>query len=93
MSCKYALALYEMICLRTNLDRCMETIDLQKFRKLVRVPADSYERGDNLMRFVIRPALLEVNGLSDTGVDIQLVRSHSRADHGGNALLVEKDRR
>ena len=60
-----------MICLRANLDRCVETIDLQKFRKLVGVPPDAYERGDNLMHFVIRPALMEVNGLSDIGVDIK----------------------
>lgn len=73
MSSKYAIAVYEMICLRANLDRCVETIDLQKFRKLVGVPPDAYERGDNLMRFVIRPALTEVNGLSDIGVDIELV--------------------
>ncbi len=79
MSSKYAIALYEMICLRANLDRCVETIDLVKFRKLVGVPPDAYERGDNFMRFVIRPAMLEVNGLSDIGVDIQMVRRHTRA--------------
>jgi replication initiator protein len=60
-----------MICLRNNLDRSVETIDLQEFRKLVGVPPDAYERGDNLMHFVIRPALMEVNGLSDIGVDIK----------------------
>lgn len=79
MSSKYAIALYEMICLRANLDRCVETIDIHKFRKLVGVPPDAYERGDNLMRFVIRPALLEVNGLSDIGVQIEFVRKHARA--------------
>ena len=79
MSSKYAVALYEMICLRAKLDRCTERIDLQKFRRLVGVPPEAYERGDNLMRFVIRPALLEVNGLSDLGADIGLIRAHSRA--------------
>ena len=79
LSSKYAIALYEMICLRANLDRYVETIDLQKFRKLVGVPPEAYDRVDNLMWFVIRPALMEVNGLSDIGVDIQLVRRHCRA--------------
>jgi hypothetical protein len=79
MSSKYAIALYEMICLRANLDRSVETIDLQRFRRLLGVPPEAYERGDNLMRFVIRPALLEVNGLSDISVDIRLDRCHSRA--------------
>ncbi|HTF65880.1 MAG TPA: replication initiation protein [Edaphobacter sp.] len=79
MSSKNAVALYEMVCLRANLARSIEKIDLQKFRRLVGVPPNVYERCDNLMRFVIRPAILEVNVLSDIGVDIHLVRSHSRA--------------
>ena len=79
MSSKYAIALYEMICLRANLDRSVETIDLHKFRGLVGVPPDAYDRGDNLMCFVIRPALLEVNELSEIAVDINLNRRHSRA--------------
>ena len=79
MASKYAIALYEMICLRTNLDRCIETIPIKKFRELVGVPPDAYERGDNFMRFVIKPALLEINGLSDMGVRIELIRKHVRA--------------
>ncbi len=79
MSSKYAIALYEMICLRTNLDRCVETIPIRRFRELLGVPPDAYERGDNFMRFVLGPALLEVNGLSDMGVQAELVRRHSRA--------------
>jgi hypothetical protein len=79
MGSKYAIALYEMICLRTNLDRCVETIEIRKFRELLGVPPGAYERGDNFMRFVIEPALLEVNGLSDMGVQVQLVRRHMKA--------------
>ena len=70
ISSKYAIALYEMICLRTNLDRCVEIIPSRRFRELLGVPPDAYERGDNFMRFVIKPALLEVNGLSDLGVQV-----------------------
>ena len=79
MSSKYAIALYEMVCLRTNLDRCLETIPITKFRELIGVPPGTYERGDNFMRFVIKPALLEINGLSDMGVQLELVRKHARA--------------
>jgi hypothetical protein len=43
------------------------------------VSPEAYERGDNLMRFVIQPALMEVNGLSDIDVDIDFVRRHCRA--------------
>jgi hypothetical protein len=38
------------------------------------VPPGAYDRGNDFARFVIQPALLEVNGLSDMGVDLTLVR-------------------
>lgn len=79
MSSKYAIALYEMICLRANMDRCVETIEIEKFRELLGVPPGAYDRTDNFMRFVIKPAVLEVNGLSDMGVRIEMVRKHPRA--------------
>ena len=79
MTSKYAIALYEMICLRANLDNCLETIDLHRFRDLMGVPPGAYERVDNFVRNVIMPATLEVNGLSDTGVRIDLVRKSPRA--------------
>lgn len=79
MTSKYAIALYEMVCLRANLDRCVETIDMGKFRELLGVPPGAYDRADNFMRNVIAPAVLEVNGLSDTGVEIEMVRKHPRA--------------
>jgi Initiator Rep protein, WH2/Initiator Replication protein, WH1 len=79
MTSKYAIALYEMVCLRANLDRCVETIDIAKFRELLGVPPGAYDRADNFMRNVIAPAVLEVNGLSDIGVEIEMVRKHPRA--------------
>jgi hypothetical protein len=79
MTSKYSIALYEMICLRANLDNCVETIDMTRFRELLGVPPGAYDRTDNFMRFVIMPATLEVNGLSDTGVRIEMVRKHPRA--------------
>jgi hypothetical protein len=79
MTSKYAIALYEMVCLRANLDRCTEVIEMSRFRELLGVPPGSYDRADNFMRNVITPALLEVNGLSDIGVQIEMVRKHPRA--------------
>src|SRR6516162_2983830 len=79
MTSKYAIALYEMVCLRANLDRCTEIIEMARFRELLGVPPKSYERADNFMRNAIAPALLEVNGLSDVGVQIEMVRKHPRA--------------
>ena len=79
MTSKYAIALYELIALRINLDRCTEIIPTDEFRSKLGVPPEAYPRADNFMRFVITPALLEVNGLSDMGVQIEMVRRHPRA--------------
>lgn len=79
MSSRYAIALYELLCLRANLDRCLEVFSTDRFRELLGVPPDTYKKGDDFRRFVIAPALLEVNGLSDLSVQIDLRRRHSRA--------------
>jgi replication initiator protein len=86
MTSKYAIALYEMVCLRANLDRCVETIEIDRFKDLLGVPPGAYERADNFMRNVITPALLEVNGLSDISVQIEMVRRHPRAPAHAVAL-------
>jgi len=86
MTSKYAIALYEMVCLRANLDRCVETIEMNRFRDLLGVPPGAYERADNFMRNVVTPALYEVNGLSDVKVEIEMVRRHPRAPAHAVAL-------
>jgi hypothetical protein len=60
--------------LRANMERCIEMFPLARFRDLLGVPPGTYDRGNNFDRFVIQPAMLEVNGLSDMGVDLTLVR-------------------
>jgi hypothetical protein len=79
MTSKYAIALYELVQLRANLDRCVEVFPIDRLRELLGVPPDKYDRIDNLMMKVINPALLQVNGLSDMGVAIEPRRQHSRA--------------
>ena len=79
MTSKYAMALYEQVQLRANLNRCVETIEIGRFRDMLGVPPGTYKLGPDFLRFVIKPALLEVNGLSDMGVDIDVVRKHARA--------------
>jgi hypothetical protein len=79
MTSKYAMALYEMVQLRANLDRCIETFPIARFRDLLGVPPGTYERGNDFIRFVVDPATLEVNGLSDVGVQIDVKRRHTRA--------------
>jgi len=74
MTSKYAMALYEMVQLRANMERCIETFPIDRLRDLLGVPPGAYERGNDFMRFVIQPAMLEVNGLSDVSVDLTLER-------------------
>jgi hypothetical protein len=61
------------------MDRCIETFTIERFREMLGVKADTYKLGPDLQRFVIDPAALEVNGLSDLGVQMQVDRKHSRA--------------
>jgi Initiator Replication protein len=79
MTSKYAIALYELLCLRANRDQCVEVLSYPHFRELLGVPPGTYERGLDFQRKVVEPALLEVNGLSDMGVQIDLRRRHARA--------------
>jgi len=77
MTSKYAIALYEMVQLRANMKRCTETFPIDRFRDLLGVPPSGYKRGNDFVRNVIDPAILEVNGLSDISVDLQ-PRRHSK---------------
>lgn len=79
MTSKYAIALYELVQLRANLDKCIEVFSVDRLRELLGVPEANYKRVDNLMRKVIEPALIQVNGLSDLSVAIEARRRHSRA--------------
>ena len=79
MTSKYSMTLYEMVQLRGNLERSIERFPIQKFRDLLGVPPDAYERGNDLMRYVVNPAVLEVNGLSEYGIRLDPERAHSRA--------------
>lgn len=79
MTSKYAIALYELIQLRANLDRSVEVIPIERFRDLLGVTPGTYARGDNFQRKVVDPAVLEVNGLADMGIRIMLRRRHARA--------------
>ena len=79
MTSKYAIALYELVQLRAGMDRCVETLPIERFRELMGVPPGKLLRGPDFERRVIEPAVLEVNGLSDVGVQAELVRTHARA--------------
>ena len=79
MASKYSIALYELVCLRINLQTCVEAFPVERFRALLGVPPGAYADGQDFRRKVIDPAVLEVNSLSDMHVDIDLRRRHARA--------------
>lgn len=80
MSSKYAIALYELVQARINLESCVETFPLDKFRALMGVPPGKLERGCNLTQFVLKPAALEINALADVGVTLDVKRKGGRAN-------------
>ena len=86
MTSKYAMALYELVQLRSGLERCVEQIPIDRFRDLLGVPPGKLVRGPDFERRVIEPALLEVNGLSEMSVQIELTRLHARAPITGVTL-------
>ena len=71
---KYSLALYELAALRVNLHKETETFGLAEFRALLGVPVDKLKLNSDLLRKVIQPAVLEVNGLADFGVEVEPIR-------------------
>jgi len=71
---KYSLALYELLCLRANLRKSSERIELEDFRELLGVPADKLTRAPDFLRRVVNPAVEEINGLTDFMVDLYAVR-------------------
>jgi hypothetical protein len=79
MTSKYAISLYELLALRVNMERCIEYFPIDRFRSLLGVPAGTYERGNDFARSVLDIAALEVNGLSDIGVQLELKRRSPRA--------------
>lgn len=79
MASKYAIALYELLQLRAGMDRCIEVFPIARYRDLMGVPDGVYERGNDLWKRVIEPALLECNALSDLGVAAEIRRRSPRA--------------
>src|ERR1035438_8120618 len=71
MTSKYAVALYELIQLRANLEKSIQLFAIDRFRELLGVPPGTYARADNFQSKVIDPAVLEVNGLSDMSLQIR----------------------
>lgn len=73
-STKYALALYEALCLRRNLTRTEELFSVEDFREALGVGADKLKAFPQLKQSAIAPAVKEINALSDFNVEVEPVR-------------------
>lgn len=62
---KYALALYEAVARRIRMDSAVEEFTIDEFRELLGVPETKLPRYSDLNAYAIKPALEEVNALSD----------------------------
>ena len=72
---KYSLTLYELICARINLEYMwQEDFSLRDFRALMGVPHDKLQRMPDLLRFCVRVAQDEVNGMADFNARINPIR-------------------
>lgn len=75
LTSKYALALYEMVQKRGNLDRqWSEIFEVDQLRNLLGVEPDKLQPYKNFRAWALAPALEEVNALSDYGVAIDETR-------------------
>jgi Initiator Replication protein len=79
MSSRYAIALYELIQLRAGMHKSVEEFPIDKFRSLLGVPPNTYQRGPDFVRYVLEPAAREVNGLSDMSVQLAPCRRSARS--------------
>jgi hypothetical protein len=71
---KYALALYEAVCLRINLRVNEQAFGVDDFRELLGVEKNQYPGFPQLKQKVLSPAVAEVNALSDFTVQIHTLR-------------------
>ena len=73
-STKYALALYEALCLRRNLDRTVEEFTVEEFREVLGVAPDKLKAFPQLNQSAVRPAIEEINALSDFNIVVEPIR-------------------
>ena len=78
---KYALTLWEIVSKRGNMRyKSREEFELERFRRLLGVEDEKYKLMNDLERFVIKPALREVNAFSSYHVQLERVRVGKRVE-------------
>jgi len=73
-STKYALALYEALCLRRNLSRTEEVLSVEEFREVLSVAPNKLKGFPQFKQSALGPAVEEINALSDFNLEVEPVR-------------------
>lgn len=73
-STKYALALYEALCLRRNLTRTEEVVSVEDFREVLGVAPDKLKAYPQFKQSALSPAVEEINALSDFNLEVEPIR-------------------
>ena len=73
-STKYALALYEALCLRRNLNRTEEEFSVEELREMLGVAPGKLQAFPQLKQAALTPAVEEINALSDFNVQVEPIR-------------------
>lgn len=74
LSSKYSIRLYEMVARRIGMNKQFEVFDVDRLRGLMGVPPDKLVRFADLNKHCLKPALAEVNQLSDFKVSIAKIK-------------------
>lgn len=76
---KYAISLYENIAQMVNLDRkTTHTYSLEEFRELMGVQNGRYKTFGELNKYVLKPAVMEINALASFGLSALPVKQGKR---------------
>ncbi len=71
---KYSIRLYEMIERRIGLTKSYEEFSIDTFRAMIGVPEGKLERFADFNKYCLKPALQEVNHLTDFHVEISTIK-------------------
>ena len=78
-STKYAVSLYENIAQMVNLDRKFSHLySLEEFRELMGVKSGNYKTFGEFNKYVLKPAIMEINALASFSLNVLPVKEGKR---------------
>ena len=87
---KYSVRLYEIVERRINMHAQSQTFSVDDLRALLGVPDDKLTRFSDFNKYALKPAIDEVNLLTDYAISVG-VRRKGRAVHQLELMWIKKD--